>query len=135
MKISETASRFLALIESAFNDKWEKVEFFLDDVQNLSWDLESKYEASVKASYEEATDSIVLSYIGVEEPGRGVGSKIMSELCAYADKHKLNIKLHANGGFGTPIDRLIGFYNRYGFVRNGSLVKGIGVPMIRRYKR
>ena len=103
--------------DKKFKDKWEKAEFYLDDVENLSHEIEGKYEGDLKVSYEEGSESIILSYIGAPEgkQKQGIGTSMMKELCAYADKNHLPIKLHANGDLGTEIKALKKFYAGFGF--------------------
>jgi GNAT superfamily N-acetyltransferase len=116
-----------------FKDKWEKAEYFVDDVQELSWRIEEKYNADLKISYDENTESIILSFIGVPDDMRrqNIASKMMTELCEYADKHRLSISLHANGDLGTDIKILKRFYTKFGFRDKKKFVKGVGELMIR----
>lgn len=116
-----------------FKDKWAKAEFFLDDVEALSQDVQSKYGADLKVSYDEGSDSIVLSYIGVPEDKQrtGIASKMMKELCDYADENKLPVRLHANGELGTDIKVLKDFYKKFGFKDLNKFTKGVGWLMIR----
>lgn len=119
-----------------FKDKWAKLEHFIDDVQQLSWDIEEKYSADLKISYDEGSESITLSYIGVpdDKQRQGIASKMMTELCKYADDNGLDIKLHANGELGTDIEVLKKFYAKFGFKDKGKFVKDVGELMVRPHK-
>lgn len=130
--------KLLPLFEATkiFKDKWAKAEHFVDDVQQLSWDLEEKYGGDLKISYDEASESITLSYIGAPEgkQKQGIGTKMMTDLCKYADDNGLDITLYANGTLGTEISALKKFYSKFGFKDKGKSVKDVGDLMIRSHK-
>jgi GNAT superfamily N-acetyltransferase len=50
--------------------------------------------------------------------GRGVGSAVMRDLVAYADRHGKQVRVTPSGAFGGAPRRLAGFYARFGFVPN-----------------
>lgn len=63
-----------------------------------------------------AINSIV---VPKEERKSGLGTKVMEEVCAYADKLGATLSLTPSKDFGaTSIDRLRKFYGKFGFVRN-----------------
>jgi GNAT superfamily N-acetyltransferase len=65
-------------------------------------------------------DMIELSKIVVPDRKRGTGTAIMRELCAFADRNRVGIRLTpaSKGDFAatTSRARLIRFYKRFGFV-------------------
>lgn len=50
--------------------------------------------------------------------GRGIGSALMCDLLAYADRYGKQVRLTPSGAFGASPRRLAGFYRRFGFVPN-----------------
>ena len=48
--------------------------------------------------------------------GKGYGTYLMDELCEYADDENLPISVEAGDGWGTPLNELITFYGKWGFV-------------------
>ena len=50
--------------------------------------------------------------------GQGIGSAVMRDLIAYADRFGKQIQLTPSGAFGSSPRRLVVFYARFGFVRN-----------------
>ncbi len=116
-----------------FKDKWEKLEFFTEDVERVAQSLEEKYGERFQANYDENTDSIELVLIEVSEESRGQGlaSKMMDEFCRYADEHGMIVRLHANDELGTSLEVLMKFYKKHGFVDKRKFVAGAGQLMIR----
>ena len=74
--------------------------------------------------YENRT-SIKLPRIIIKKEFRneGIGSKIMTDLVAYADKNKQIIVLTPAKDFGGSVNRLIQFYKRFGFKPNKGVHK------------
>lgn len=50
--------------------------------------------------------------------GRGLGSAVMRDVVAYADRHGKQVRLTPSGAFGGSPRRLARFYARFGFVSN-----------------
>ena len=50
--------------------------------------------------------------------GRGLGSALIRDLVAYADRHGKQVRLTPSGAFGGSPRRLAAFYARFGFVPN-----------------
>ncbi len=50
--------------------------------------------------------------------GRGLGSALMRDLLAYADRQGKQVRLTPSGAYGGAPRRLRRFYARFGFVRN-----------------
>ena len=50
--------------------------------------------------------------------GRGLGSALMRDLVAYADRHGKQVRLTPSGAYGGAPRRLVRFYARFGFVPN-----------------
>jgi hypothetical protein len=70
---------------------------------------------------------IELTWIIVQNRKQGVGTSIMRELCAFADRHTTEIRLKpaSTGDYAatTSRARLIRFYRRFGFLKDK---RGIG---------
>jgi GNAT superfamily N-acetyltransferase len=52
----------------------------------------------------------------------GFGTKIMSELCKFADKHNVRVELYPTNLFGANLKRLIKFCNKHGFIMIGDIM-------------
>jgi GNAT superfamily N-acetyltransferase len=86
------------------------------------WNIVSRWRAiGLEVSLSERNGIITLHQIVVPKKDRktGMGTKFMEELVGYADQTGQIITLSPSTDFGaTSVDRLIKFYNRFGFVRN-----------------
>ena len=69
--------------------------------------------------------------------GRGVGSAVMRDLVAYADRQGKQVRLTPSGAFGGVPRRLTRFYARFGFVANEGARRDPACPeaMYRRPRR
>jgi predicted GNAT family N-acyltransferase len=74
-------------------------------------------------------DELYLSKIIVPKDGRneGIGTKVMIELCKYADQKKLVISLNPSEEFGGNGSKLKRFYKRFGFVENRGKYKNFEI--------
>lgn len=63
----------------------------------------------------------------------GMGKKGMYELTNFADTHKLDIYLIASPSYGSDLDRLVKFYEKFGFINMGKY-SNMGYEMKREYK-
>lgn len=90
------------------------------DTNILVSQLENKYPVDVWIHDAEMAwePTIVLNRLIVDNNARetGVGTKVMQEICAYADKKGLRISLTPSEAFGGNFKRLKEFYARFGFV-------------------
>ena len=94
--------------------------------------LTEKYqkEHGIDADVWSGRHGIELSKIIVpkEKRGEGIGSKFMEELATHADKEGKRITLSPSKDFGaSSIDRLKGFYKKYGFVENKGKNKDFSI--------
>lgn len=94
-----------------------------ENIESWSKSIESKY--NLKSFFvSEYKDKIKLDTIIVskEDRGKGTGSKVMEELCDYADRNKMKIVLTpglTDKQHGTTSQsRLIDFYKKFDFVLN-----------------
>ena len=89
-----------------YNSYLKKVKF-KSQLQELKLELNS-----------DECPHIYLAVIKVRKQCRnqGVGTKVMSELTRYADKHNIQIRLYAASIFGSDLKRLYSFYRRFGFI-------------------
>lgn len=87
------------------------------EVENLMNVLEQKYDVKLFIYYNKFANTIILSQIIVEKKDRnkGIGTKVMNEICDFADKNNLRIALTPSGDFGGSKSRLISFYKNFGF--------------------
>lgn len=65
---------------------------------------------------------------------KGGGTTAMKMICGLADKHHVPVKLYAKGYANVPTDKLIAYYERFGFVAEDEYDEesGDGVDMTRR---
>lgn len=87
---------------------------------SLQSELENKYDVNLFIYYSKIQNVLVISSIIIpkEKRNQGIGTKVMEEICNYADEHNLNIILTPSSDFGGSKKRLINFYKYFGFVRN-----------------
>lgn len=66
------------------------------------------------------SDAIEINIIRInnEHKGTGIGSKIMQEICDYADDSNKILHLSPTDEFGSSISKLKAFYKKFGFVIN-----------------
>ena len=77
-------------------------------------------------------DKLVIILHDIKSIKPGMCRKGMQELINFADTHKLDIWLLASPSFGSDLDRLIKFYESFGFINLGEYHKGY--EMKREYK-
>lgn len=90
------------------------------EVDLLRHDLEARYPGlDLWISLGPAGD-LSLSQIVVPRDQRnsGIGTAVMRELTAFADRHRLTMTLTPDRSYGGSIARLRVFYRRFGFVPN-----------------
>lgn len=102
------------LKESVENVSSSNYSKLVDDLMNV---LEQKYDVKLFIYYNKFANTIILSQIIVEKKDRnkGIGTKVMNEICNFADKNNLRIALTPSGDFGGSKSRLISFYKNFGF--------------------
>lgn len=106
----------------------ELVENATDDFETY---INNKYDNVVFSVYDSA-DLIKLDSIIIKDKKQGTGTKIMDELCDYADKNNKRIILTV----GTKDDhhgttsrtRLVKFYKRFGFIENKGRRRDFSLP-------
>lgn len=94
--------------------------FLRKETDRLLDELRSKYGVDLYVYYSSLQHVLIISSIIVpkEKRNRGIGTKVMEEICDFADKHKLNILLTPTSEFGGNKRRLIQFYKSFGFEKN-----------------
>jgi hypothetical protein len=110
--------KYLKLYEFFRTDHQHKIDELNDEWQKISNRL-YKEGISVKANIglKDYTDiSLFLMDIKSLKDIPGLGTKGMNELISFADKHNLPTWLLASSNYGSDLDRLIKFYERFGFV-------------------
>jgi GNAT superfamily N-acetyltransferase len=90
---------------------------FSELVSDLMVSLERKYPVDLWLQYSKISNTIILSKIVLdkEDRGQGTGTKIMNDICSFADKYKMRIALTPSTDFGGSKGRLIQFYKGFGF--------------------
>lgn len=98
---------------------------FCEEISDLESDLielHNKYKdkASLYISNRKYPDSLHLHEIIIPKEHRnsGIGTSIMNDLTALADKHNKRISLSPSNDFGGSVKRLKEFYKRFGFYEN-----------------
>ena len=97
----------------------ESYREYLRENTNLIASIIKNYkEYFSKLNIYEFEDKISIDLIVAKEKNSGYGSKLMKDICDYADKQKKTIILSPSDEFGGNKKRLIEFYKRFGFVEN-----------------
>lgn len=104
-------------------------------VSQFSHYIRKKYKAYVFLA-EKKNDAysrriVILSILDVSQGyrRRGIGSKVMAELCAFADHNGIILGLSPSAEYGTPRTVLHRFYRSFGFKTNKDT--SISTSMIR----
>jgi hypothetical protein len=125
--------KYLKLYEFFRNETDDKIDELNEEWQKISNRL-YKESISVKANIglKDYTDiSLFLMDIKSLKDIPGLGTKGMNELISFADKHNLPTWLLASSNYGSDLDRLVKFYERFGFVYVGEY-GNIGKEMYRK---
>lgn len=110
--------RYLKLYEFFRTDLDDKIDELNEEWQEISNRL-YKEGISVRANIglkDYMTLSLFLMDLKSLKETPGLGTKGMKELISFADKHNLPTWLLASSNYGSDLDRLIRFYERFGFV-------------------
>ena len=100
---------------------------YLREASGLS-SIKIKYKNEFsKLNIYEFDDKISIDLIVAKEKNSGSGTKLMNDICSYADKEKKIIILSPSDEFGGNKKRLIEFYKRFGFVENKGKNKEFGI--------
>ncbi len=93
----------------------------------------SRLEAGVSSDYivNDGIMSIALIYVPAEHRRGGLGTRELKRLISIADERGWQIELMADGVFGVPVQSLVAWYMRHGFIVMGSYGSGARVRMIR----
>jgi GNAT superfamily N-acetyltransferase len=106
-----------------------------------------KFEAHIKKSHEGVVFDLMVTHnlrlgrfleliwIIVHDRKRGIGTAIMHELCEFADRHAVEIRLtpasRGDNAATTSRARLLRFYRRFGFVKDGGrMVEFTTIPLL-----
>ena len=104
-------------------------QFFYESLTSGLQKIKDKYFDNLeKFNVYEYSDKISIDLLVIKEKGNGVGTKVMNEICDYADSKNLTIILTPSTDFGgSSISRLKEFYKRFGFVENSGKNKEFGI--------
>ena len=132
-KSEEEIEKIWDELKDQYNDNYEAIVGTLKKIlkinesfrnwlqENTSFikELKEKYKNSFKTiNIYEYNNKISIDLIIAKEQNSGEGTKLMKDICEYADKSKKIIILSPSDDFGGNKKRLIEFYKRFGFVEN-----------------
>lgn len=92
----------------------------LNQVDELVSALKTRFQVNLSLSYNNTKNTMTLHKIIVpkEQRGTGVGTSVMTEICALADQLGAKLTLTPSSDFGGSVSKLIAFYSKFGFVQN-----------------
>ena len=106
------------------SDRQEELfEEIVPEFQDKLIDKFEKYDLYLAMSYSFSRHGLEISHIVLPKIHRnkGIGTKIMTEICKFSDENKMDIYLSPTEIDGTSTDVLIKFYKKFGFrFLNGS---------------
>ena len=132
-KSEEEIEKIWDELKDQYNDNYEAIVGTLKKIlkinenfrnwlqENTSFikEIKEKYKNSFKTiNIYEYNNKISIDLIIVKEQNSGEGTKLMKDICEYADKSKKIIILSPSDDFGGNKKRLIEFYKRFEFVEN-----------------
>ena len=99
--------------------------FSISFMRQYSQHIKDKYKLiNFQLLYTSGSFDLIIFVVPKEKRKTGVGSQVMQELCAFADQHQKKILLtpmHKDKFYGTTsYQRLVKFYQRFGFVENSG---------------
>lgn len=99
--------------------------FSLSFMKQYSKHIKDKYElVNFQLLYTNGNLDLIIFVVPKEKRKSGVGTKVMQELCAFADQHQKKILLtpmNRDKFYGTTsYQRLVKFYQKFGFVENSG---------------
>lgn len=94
--------------------------------------LMGKFGNKFELSINDNEKNIHLGYIGVlpNEQKKGIGSQMMFELTALADKYQYTIDLRVDAKFGVKKSVLLEFYKKFEFIQQGKSNDYIRYPKL-----
>ena len=111
--------RIVGTLKKILNINEKTLREYLRENTNFISSIKKKYkEEFSKINVYEFEDKISIDLIIATEKNTGVGTKLMQDICDYADKQKKTIILSPSDEFGGNKKRLIEFYKRFDFVEN-----------------
>ena len=132
-KSEEEIEKIWDELKDQYNDNYEAIVGTLKKIlkinenfrnwlqENTSFikEIKEKYKNSFKTiNIYEYNNKISIDLIIAKEQNSGEGTKLMKDICEYADKSKKIIILSPSDDFGGNKKRLIEFYKRFEFVEN-----------------
>ena len=132
-KSEEEIEKIWDELKDQYNDNYEAIVGTLKKIlkinenfrnwlqENTSFikEIKEKYKNSFKTiNIYEFNNKISIDLIIAKEQNSGEGTKLMKDICEYADKSKKIIILSPSDEFGGNKKRLIEFYKRFKFVEN-----------------
>ncbi len=109
-----------------FNESIETLE----DKWNYISDRLYREGVSIKINLAKKDNKLSIILMDIKSSISGMGTKGMLELLKFADENKLNIWLLTSSNYGSDMDRLVEFYERFGFTKVNKHYSG-GYEMVR----
>ena len=102
---------------------WNKTEAFITMFSPLYNTGKKVYSLKSKRGYvffglkPKNDTSVILHSLRSQRPGCGDGSRVLQQICQYADKLGVTITLTPNPGYGSLMDKpkLADWYRKFGF--------------------
>jgi GNAT superfamily N-acetyltransferase len=89
-----------------------------------SWYLEQKWKR-YRLLIGEFPEYLCLALLMIpkKEQRKGIGTRVVQDVCAHADHWGKSLVVQPSDCYGSDLDRLKGFYGRFGFVTRLSCPK------------
>lgn len=116
------------IVSSASDGEAEKLP--ASKAREVTNHIKAKYPGlTLRFSGDDDTGYAVLDLIAVPKnlQGQGVATEVMNELISVSDRNGWNLALTPTADFGSSKARLIGFYQKFGFVPNSGRNKDYSV--------
>lgn len=107
-----TLKKILKINENNFRD------YLRENTSFINYTKKKYKDDFSKINIYEFDNKISIDLIVAREANNGAGTRLMQEICDYADKENKIIILSPSDEFGGNKKRLVEFYKRFGFVEN-----------------
>lgn len=114
--------------KSIIKDEFKKLKRIFKDINGLDIDIE----------YSKLSNVLTLHWIEVDDEyrGNGIATNVLNKLNLFADKYQLDIELIADSEEGYDQNKLIAYYEKFGYViDNDDTDEFNNTYMIRKYKK
>lgn len=106
-----------SLLNQSMNKQEELFETIVPEFLDKLTEKYKKYDLYLAMSYSFSRRGLEISHIILPEIHRnkGIGTKIMNEICQFSDQNGISIYLSPTEIDSTPTDILMKFYKKFGF--------------------